>query len=43
MAITHPDLSIFHTQPGVVLTEMNLSAGTPTASRMLIFKRHINL
>lgn len=27
VAITHPDLSIFHTQPGVILTEMNLSVG----------------
>ncbi|KAI2615433.1 hypothetical protein GGS26DRAFT_604521 [Hypomontagnella submonticulosa] len=27
VAIANPNLSIFHTQPGVVLTEMNLSAG----------------
>ncbi|KAI0382482.1 NAD(P)-binding protein [Hypomontagnella monticulosa] len=27
VAIANPNLSIFHTQPGVILTEMNLSAG----------------
>ncbi|RFU80813.1 nadp-binding rossmann-fold containing [Trichoderma arundinaceum] len=27
VALTHPNLSIFHTQPGVVLTELNLSVG----------------
>ncbi|KAF3766648.1 NAD(P)-binding protein [Cryphonectria parasitica EP155] len=27
VAIAHPNLSIFHTQPGVILTEMNLSTG----------------
>lgn len=25
--IANPNLSIFHTQPGVILTEMNLSVG----------------
>lgn len=27
VALTHPNLSIFHTQPGVILTEMNLTIG----------------
>lgn len=27
VALTNPDLSIFHTQPGVILTEMNLEVG----------------
>lgn len=27
VAITHPGLSVFHTQPGVILTEMNLNTG----------------
>jgi NAD(P)-dependent dehydrogenase (short-subunit alcohol dehydrogenase family) len=27
VGLTHPNLSIFHTQPGVVLTEMNLQVG----------------
>jgi len=27
VAIAHPNLSVFHTQPGVVITEMNLSVG----------------
>lgn len=27
VAIAHPNLNIFHTQPGVILTEMNLSTG----------------
>ena len=27
VAITHPRLSVFHTQPGVILTEMNLNTG----------------
>ena len=27
VALSNPDLSIFHTQPGVVLTEMNLNVG----------------
>lgn len=27
VALTHPNLSVFHTQPGVILTEMNLRTG----------------
>lgn len=27
VALTHPHLSVFHTQPGVVLTELNLKVG----------------
>lgn len=27
VALTHPNLSIFHTQPGVILTEMNRTTG----------------
>lgn len=27
VALSHPNLSIFHTQPGVILTEMNLKIG----------------
>lgn len=27
MLLAAPDLCVFHTQPGVVLTEMNLSVG----------------
>ncbi|PQE21799.1 oxidoreductase short chain dehydrogenase reductase family protein [Rutstroemia sp. NJR-2017a BBW] len=27
VAVAHPNLAIFHTQPGVVLTEMNLAVG----------------